>query len=96
MSDSGLRFAMVTTFYPPFSYGGDAVFVRQLAHTLARRGHSVDVVHDIDAYLTLGGRPDRRPWDEPENVRVHGLRSRFGPLSDSARQSSNRGMERCA
>ena len=32
-----MRFGMVTTFYPPFSYGGDATYVRSLARSLIRR-----------------------------------------------------------
>lgn len=45
-----LRFCLVTTFYPPYHFGGDAVFVHRLARALAERGHSVDVVHSVDAY----------------------------------------------
>ncbi len=42
---TGLRFAMITTFYPPHHFGGDAIFVQRLAQALARRGHSVDVIY---------------------------------------------------
>lgn len=45
-----LRFCMVTTFYPPYHFGGDGVFVYRLAEALAARGHLVDVVHSVDAY----------------------------------------------
>ena len=45
-----LRFCLVTTFYPPYHFGGDAVFVHRLAGALAARGHAVDVVHSVDAY----------------------------------------------
>ncbi|MFN2633155.1 MAG: glycosyltransferase family 4 protein [Thermoanaerobaculia bacterium] len=48
-----LRICLVTTFYPPESFGGDAVFVERLAHALAREGHRVDVLHDSDAFETL-------------------------------------------
>src|SRR6478609_2367368 len=34
---------MATTFYPPYSYGGDAVHVYRLTNALARRGHRVTV-----------------------------------------------------
>ena len=47
---AALRFCLVTTFYPPYHFGGDAVFVHRLANALAARGHSVDVVHSVDAY----------------------------------------------
>ena len=32
-----LRFCLVTTFYPPFHFGGDGVFVYRLAQALAER-----------------------------------------------------------
>lgn len=50
MVDKPLRFCLVTTFYPPYHFGGDGVFVYRLAEALAERGHSVDVVHSVDAY----------------------------------------------
>ena len=48
-----LRILMFTTFYPPYSFGGDAVGVQRMARALVERGHQVAVVHDEDAYLTL-------------------------------------------
>jgi glycosyltransferase involved in cell wall biosynthesis len=81
MPDGMLRFAMVTTFYPPYHFGGDALAVRRLAHALARRGHRVDVIHDIDAYFLKAGVGEPAHLREPANVRVHGLRSAVGFLS---------------
>ena len=49
-----LRFCMVTTFYPPYSYGGDGITVQRLARALVRAGPEVTVVHDADADLSLG------------------------------------------
>jgi glycosyltransferase involved in cell wall biosynthesis len=46
---------MVTTFYPPFHFGGDAMYAYRLTNALARRGHRVTVVYNTDAYRTLGG-----------------------------------------
>ena len=41
--DTGpLRFCMVTTFYPPYYFGGDAVFVYRLSEALAELGHHVE------------------------------------------------------
>lgn len=79
-----LRFCMVTTFYPPHSFGGDAIFVQHLSNLLARAGHSVDVVHNIDAYRVLAqdaanGEPDDHP-----GVKVHGLRSSSSLISTLA------------
>ena len=85
-----LRFAMVTTFYPPHHFGGDAIFVRRLAHGLVRRGHEVDVIHDVDAFELLNHGPPPTPLTEPEGLRVHGLRSRFGALSCLLTQQTGR------
>src|SRR5262249_14417679 len=45
-----LKICMVTTFYPPFNFGGDGIFVQRLANALANDGHEVHVVHDRDAF----------------------------------------------
>ena len=76
-----LRFCMVTTFYPPYSFGGDATFVYRLSNELARRGHHVEVIHSVDAYRALGGPPPKSAVTNHEKVRVHSLRSRAGILS---------------
>lgn len=76
-----MRFCMVSTFYPPHHFGGDAIFVERLTHALARRGHSVTVVHDLDAFRMLSPRatPARAP--EPEGVELVALESGLGTLS---------------
>ncbi len=85
-----LRILMLTTFYPPHSFGGDAVGVQRMAQALAARGHDVRVIHDEDAYASLGGRvPDG--WQEPDDgVRRLGLRSRHGMLSNLLTQQTGR------
>ena len=85
-----LRFAMVTTFYPPFHFGGDAICVRLLTHALARRGHQVDVIHDVDAFRMLHRGAEPQPEIQPKGVRVHPLRSRLGSLSCLATQQLGR------
>jgi glycosyltransferase involved in cell wall biosynthesis len=75
---------MITTFYPPYNFGGDGIFVHQLAHELVRRGHHVEVIHCTDAYRLLSGcEPDGIELDTP-GVTVHRLRSPFGLLSPLA------------
>jgi glycosyltransferase involved in cell wall biosynthesis len=75
-----LRIAMLTTFFPPYSFGGDAFGVERLATALSRRGHEVTVVHDIDAYATLAGE-EPSASSPPRHFEVIGLRSRVGILS---------------
>ena len=78
-----LRFCMVTTFYPPFNFGGDGITVRRLANALAERGHHVEVVHCVDAFDML--RPDGVPpggaYDDHPAIVHHPMRSRAGRLS---------------
>ena len=77
-----LRFVMLTTFYPPFNFGGDGVDVQNTARALVGRGHHVTVVHDVDAYEMLAGARLRpQPVDGADGVEVVSLRSRLGALS---------------
>jgi glycosyltransferase involved in cell wall biosynthesis len=76
-----LRFCFVTTFYPPYNFGGDAIAVQRLARALVKRGHHVTVVHDVDAYLALHDGPEPEAPDEGDGVEVIRLRSRAGILS---------------
>lgn len=50
-----LSFCLLSTFYPPLSFGGDAVHVHRLATGLADSGHRVRVVHNAAAYRLLAG-----------------------------------------
>ena len=86
--DRPLRFCMITTFYPPYNFGGDGIFVQRLSHELAQRGHEVEVIHCIDAYRFLSRRNPAKPVDDYPNVTVHGLQSRFGFLSPLATQQT--------
>jgi glycosyltransferase involved in cell wall biosynthesis len=78
------RFCFVTTFYPPYSFGGDGIFVQRLAGELAARGHTVEVIHCVDSYRLLAGREPRGSYAQVPGVSVHGLRSPWGPLSPLA------------
>ena len=55
VAEQRLSICMVTTFYPPLHFGGDAVNVQRQVHALARRGHEITVVHSADAHRALGG-----------------------------------------
>jgi glycosyltransferase involved in cell wall biosynthesis len=76
-----LNFLHITTFYPPYSFGGDAMQIYRLSHALAESGHHVDVIHCVDSYHLL--HPEDPPLQFPEhpNVVRHELRSGFGLLS---------------
>ncbi len=83
-----LRFCMITTFYPPFHFGGDGIFVYHLSNALARLGHHVDVIHCLDSFRLLGGRLPEKPQINPPNVNVHSLKSPLGFLSPLATQQT--------
>lgn len=76
-----LRFCMITTFYPPYNFGGDGIFVYRLANELAKLGHEVDVIHCKDSYLWLQPSGPKGDFLNHSNVTVHGLKSRLGLLS---------------
>jgi len=78
---TALRFCHLTTFYPPHSFGGDAVGIQRLARGLVRRGHHVTVLCDVDAYNALHAGPEPEPEPESDGVRVVRLRSGLGTLS---------------
>jgi glycosyltransferase involved in cell wall biosynthesis len=81
---------MITTFYPPYNFGGDGYAVQRLTHALARRGHSVTVIHDADAFRSLSTGPEPAPLAAPSGVTVHRLESRAAKLSCLATQQSGR------
>ncbi len=85
----GLRIAMLTTFYPPYSFGGDAVGIQRLARALVRIGHEVTVIHDEDAFLTLGGKVADAPATDDDPTRI-GLRSQAGIVSNFLTQQLGR------
>jgi glycosyltransferase involved in cell wall biosynthesis len=68
-----MKFLHLTTFYPPYSFGGDAMYIYRLCHALADEGHEVDVVHSVDAYKLLHPAPPEVPFPAHPNVRVHAL-----------------------
>lgn len=85
-----LRFCMFTTFYPPYSFGGDAIGIQRLSRALVRRGHHVSVVHDIDAYNALHKGSEPQPVLDDEGVEVIGMRSGAGILSPLLTQQTGR------
>ena len=87
-ANRSLRFCMVTTFYPPYNFGGDGICVYRLSNELAARGHSVEVIHCADAYHALEPREPTANAPQHPNVTVHRLKSGFGLLSPLATQQT--------
>jgi glycosyltransferase involved in cell wall biosynthesis len=79
--DRPLSFCMITTFYPPYHFGGEAMYLYHFSNALARRGHRVTVVHCVDAYRMGATRGPRGSFPHHENVRVESLESPLGFVS---------------
>lgn len=87
---SGLRFAFLTTFYPPYNFGGDGIGIQRLARGLVRAGHRVTVVHDAEAYRALARRDPAAGEPEPEGLDVVPLRSGLGIIAPLLTQQTGR------
>ncbi len=85
-----LRFCMITTFYPPYHFGGDAMHIYRVSNALARRGHTVDVICDQDAYHLLHPGPPSGDFPNEPGVTLHALKTGFGFLSALATQQTGR------
>lgn len=83
-----LRICMITTFYPPYSFGGDANYVYQLSNALAEQGHHLEVIHCLDSYNLLARGETLRSYQPHPNVTVHRLKSGLGGLSPLATQQT--------
>ena len=76
-----MRFCMVSTFYPPYSFGGDGMHIYRLSNELAHRGHSVDVFYCEDAFLLMNGHHPTAKFPNHERVILRPLKSGVGMLS---------------
>jgi len=85
------RFCFLTTFYPPYHFGGDAIGVQRFARGLAKRGYHVTVIHDADAYAVLtGGAVPPPEAIDPFGVRVVTLRTALPIVSTLLTQQVGR------
>lgn len=82
-----MKICMVTTFYPPYHFGGDGVFIQRLSNGLAQRGHDVEVVHCADSFHILRLPLLKSRPDHPA-ITVHTLKSPFGFFSPLATQQT--------
>lgn len=97
MSARPLSFCMVTTFYPPYHFGGEALYLYRLANELGRAGHRVTIVHCADSYELLTNAGPRGDFPQHPNVTVHALRTGLRGLSPLVTYLSGRpGLKRRA
>ena len=75
---------MVTTFYPPYHFGGDAISVYRLSEALAERGHSVTVIHSIDGYRLQYSAEPEIGFSHHSNVTRHVLKTTTPKVSTLA------------
>jgi len=76
-----MKFCLVTTFFPPYHFGGDAIVVGHLANALVGAGHEVQVVHCADSFRLLSRSVRPSPFPLDSRVRVRTLRSPWRALS---------------
>lgn len=72
---------MVSTFYPPYNFGGDGMHIYRLSNELARRGHKVDVFYCEDSFLLLNGSTPTADFPNHPNINLKALKSGAGLLS---------------
>jgi glycosyltransferase involved in cell wall biosynthesis len=85
-----MRFCIVSTFYPPYNFGGDGIYAHRLANGLARLGHQVTVLHSPSAYEMLARRLPAEPYRDHPNVAVHPIRTPLGKWGLLAVQQTGR------
>ena len=76
-----MRFCLLTTFYPPYNFGGDGIQVERLARALAELGHAVTVVHSPAAYRRLAGRDPVDAARPIPGVTVIGVDEEIGSIA---------------
>ena len=78
----GLRFCFITTFYPPYNFGGDGIAIQRMARALVERGHHVTVIHDVDAFNLMNATGEStNPAHDDDGVELVALRSGFRGLA---------------
>src|SRR6185369_6267058 len=76
--DDALRFCIVTTFYPPYNFGGDGIYAHRLANGLGKLGHKVTVLHSPSAYEMAAKKTPTEAYNDHENVTVRPIRTPLG------------------
>lgn len=92
--ESPLSVCIVSTFYPPYNFGGDGIYAHRLANGLARRGHHVTVLHSPAAYEMFARKAPTEPYRDHPNVTVHPVHTPLGKWGLLAVQQTGRpGMQ---
>jgi glycosyltransferase involved in cell wall biosynthesis len=76
-----MRFCMISIFYPPYSFGGDAIYLHRLCTQLVAAGHEVDVIHCADSFHMFTRKVDAEAFPPRPGITVHKLESGVGVLS---------------
>ncbi len=88
--DRPLKFCLVSTFYPPYNFGGDGIYAHRLANGLARLGHHVTVLHSPTAYVMAAGTEPTTTYDDHPGVTVRPVRTPLGRVGLLAVQQTGR------
>ena len=83
-----MRICLITTFFPPLHFGGDGIFVANLANSLARAGHQVHVIHCADSFWSTRGTVEPSPVSIHPGIVVHTLSSSLGAFSPLLTQAT--------
>ncbi len=71
---------MITIYYPPYSFGGDSIYLYRLCSELVARGHEVDVIHCADSYHLFRKDVDPKAFPVSQGMTIHKLESGYGTL----------------
>lgn len=87
-----LRFCMISIFYPPYGFGGDAIYCLRLAQELVRNGHEVDIIHCADSYHSVTNQVDELAYPASDGITVHRIESGLGTLAPLVAHQTGRPM----
>lgn len=72
---------MISIYYPPYSFGGDSIYLYRLCTELVRAGHEVDVIHCADSFYMFTDKVNPKAFPVSEGITIHTIRSGVGTVS---------------